>query len=177
MVNCGLKVLHLIQNKCFSVMISLIGTYQCKIDFKGRIKIPAPLQKQLLQLLSYPFVLKRSVFNKCIELYPLEEWQVIIKQVNSLNRFVKKNNDFIRLFNAGVKLVDLDRNNRILLSKDLLEFGDINKEIVLSSAVNMIEIWDKKHYENKTNHAQLPLPPLGRGPGPARGGVGGAWFG
>ncbi len=149
MVNCGLKVLYSAQNKCFSVMVSLIGTYQCKIDFKGRIKIPAPLQKQLLNFLSKPFVVKRSVFNKCIEVYPLEEWNVIVNQVNSLNRFVKKNNDFIRLFNAGVKLVDLDSNNRMLISKDLLQFADIDKNIVLSSSVNMIEVWDRDKYENK----------------------------
>ena len=142
-------MLYSAQNKCFSVMVSLIGTYQCKIDFKGRIKIPAPLQKQLLNFLSKPFVVKRSVFNKCIEVYPLEEWNVIVNQVNSLNRFVKKNNDFIRLFNAGVKLVDLDSNNRILISKDLLQFADIDKNIVLSSSVNMIEVWDRDKYENK----------------------------
>ncbi|MAZ01016.1 MAG: division/cell wall cluster transcriptional repressor MraZ [Flavobacteriales bacterium] len=130
-------------------MVSLIGTYQCKIDFKGRIKIPTPLQKQLLNFLSKPFVVKRSVFNKCIEVYPLEEWNVIVNQVNSLNRFVKKNNDFIRLFNAGVKLVDLDSNNRMLISKDLLQFADIDKNIVLSSSVNMIEVWDRDKYENK----------------------------
>jgi len=130
-------------------MVSLIGTYQCKIDFKGRIKIPAPLQKQLLNFLSKPFVVKRSVFNQCIEIYPLEEWNVIVNQVNSLNRFVKKNNDFIRLFNAGVKLVDLDSNNRVLISKDLLQFSDIDKNIVLSSSVNMIEVWDRDKYENK----------------------------
>ena len=149
MVNCGLKVLYSDQNKCFIVMISLIGTYQCKIDFKGRVKIPAPLQKQLSHLLIAPFVIKRSVFNKCVELYPLEEWNIIIQQVNSLNRFVKKNNDFIRLFNAGVKLVDLDSNKRVLLSKDLLGFSNIQKDIVLSSSVNMIEVWDKENYENK----------------------------
>ena len=142
-------MLYSAQNKCFSVMVSLIGTYQCKIDFKGRIKIPAPLQKQLLNFLSKPFVVKRSVFNKCIEVYPLEEWNLIVNQVNSLNRFVKKNNDFIRLFNAGVKLVDLDSNNRILISKDLLKFADIDKNIVISSSVNMIEVWDRDKYENK----------------------------
>jgi MraZ protein len=130
-------------------MVSLIGTYQCKIDFKGRIKIPVPLQKQLSHLLSAPFVVKRSVFNQCVEIYPLEEWNEIMQQVNSLNRFVKKNNDFIRLFNAGVKLVDLDSNNRILLTKDLLGFASISKDIVLSSSVNMIEVWDKDKYENK----------------------------
>ena len=64
-------------------------------------------------------------------------------------RFLKKNNDFIRLFNAGVKLVDLDSNKRVLLSKDLLEFSNIKKDIVLSSSVNMIEVWDKENYENK----------------------------
>ena len=94
------------------------------------------------------FVLKRSVFQPCLELYPMQEWNVLMQKINGLNRFKKKNNDFIRKFQAGVKMVEVDSNGRLLIPKDLVGFAGISKEIVLSSAVNIIEIWDKDKYEN-----------------------------
>jgi len=125
----------------------LIGTYECKIDVKGRLLIPSAFKKQLAPVISKGFVLKRAVFQNCLELYPLEEWEDLIKKVNSLNRFKKKNNDFIRRFTAGVKFIELDTNGRLLIPKDLIEFSNINREVTLSSSVNIIEIWDKVSYE------------------------------
>ena len=125
----------------------LIGTYECKIDVKGRLLIPSAFKKQLAPVIAKGFVLKRAVFQNCLELYPLEEWEDLIKKVNSLNRFKKKNNDFIRRFTAGVKFIELDNNGRLLIPKDLLEFSNINREVTLSSSVNIIEIWDKVSYE------------------------------
>lgn len=134
-------------------MINLIGTYECKADAKGRVMLSAPLKKQLLPVLQDGFVLKRSVFQKCLELYPMTEWNVMMKKVNKLNRFRKKNNDFIRLFTAGVKVVEVDASGRILIPKDLKSFAGIGKELVLSSAVNIVEIWDKENYENAIENA------------------------
>ncbi|GGW78010.1 division/cell wall cluster transcriptional repressor MraZ [Salegentibacter mishustinae] len=129
-------------------MVNLIGTYECKADAKGRLMVPSALKKQLAPMLQDGFVLKRSVFQPCLELYPMQEWNVLMQKINGLNRFKKKNNDFIRRFTAGVKMVEVDSNGRLLIPKDLVGFAGINKEIVLSSAVNIIEIWDKDKYEN-----------------------------
>ena len=93
------------------------------------------------------FVLKRAVFQNCLELYPITEWNDLIEKVNSLNRFKKKNNDFIRRFTAGVRLTELDSSGRFLIPRDLVDFADISKDIVISSSVNIIEIWDKNSYE------------------------------
>ena len=128
-------------------MNSLIGTYECKVDAKGRLLLPAPLKKQLSASLQDGFVLKRSVFQPCLELYPMAEWNLMMQKVNKLNRFVKKNDDFIRRFQAGVKVVDIDNLGRLLIPKDLTNFAQIAKDVVLSSAVNIIEIWDKDLYE------------------------------
>ena len=125
----------------------LIGTYECKIDVKGRLLIPSALKKQLSPVIQKGFVLKRAVFQNCLELYPLVQWEELIKKVNSLNRFKKKNNDFIRRFTAGVKFIELDGNGRLLIPKDLIEFSNINREVTLSTSVNIIEIWDKSSYE------------------------------
>ena len=128
-------------------MNSIIGTYECKVDAKGRLLLPAPLKKQLNASLQDGFVLKRSVFQPCLELYPMDEWNLMMEKINKLNRFVKKNNDFIRRFTAGVKVVEIDALGRLLVPKDLVAFASIAKDIVFSSAVNIVEIWDKELYE------------------------------
>jgi len=134
-------------------MVNIIGTYEGKADAKGRLMLSAALKKQLLPLLQEGFVLKRSVFQPCLELYPMAEWNVMMGQVNKLNRFVKKNNDFIRRFTAGVKIIELDASGRLLIPKDLQSFAGISKNVVLSSAVNIIEIWDKDKYEKAIDDA------------------------
>ncbi len=104
--------------------------------------LPVALRKQLGEL-ENGFVLKRSVFQTCLELYPMAEWNTMMSRINKLNRFVKKNNDFIRRFTAGVKIVEIDANGRLLIPKDLVAFAHIDKDIVMSSAINIVEIWDK----------------------------------
>ncbi|GHC56559.1 hypothetical protein GCM10008083_21400 [Ulvibacter litoralis] len=84
-------------------------------------------------------------------MYPMEEWNALMQKMGKLNRFNRKNNDFIRRFTAGVKTVELDATGRLLIPKDLLSFAGITKEIVISSAINIVEIWDKEKYEQAIN--------------------------
>ena len=142
-------------------MINIIGTYECKADAKGRVMFPAALKKQLNNVMGDGFVIKRSVFNKCLEIHPIAEWNVVAEQVNKLNRFVKKNNDFIRSYMSGLKVVDVDGSGRFLIPKDLYVFADLDKQIVLSSSVNMIEIWDKEKYESSVAETLVGFGDLG----------------
>ena len=136
-------------------MSHLIGTYPCKADLKGRIKIPSALAKQLAAARQQPFVIKRAVFQPCLELYSLQEWNTLMEKVNKLNRFKKKNNDFIRRFTAGVKVVELDATERLQIPRDLAQIAGIEKEVVLSAAVNIIEIWDAARYEVAIDEAAV----------------------
>ncbi len=104
-------------------------------------------------MLQNGFVLKRAVFQPCLELYPMAEWDVLMQKMNKLNRFKKKNNDFIRRFTAGVKVVEVDTAGRLLVPKDLMTFANISKDIVVSSAINIVEIWDKQNYEQAIDDA------------------------
>ncbi len=122
--------------------------------------LPAALKKQLSPVLQNGFVLKRAVFQPCLELYPMSEWQELMSKVNKLNRFKKKNNDFIRRFTAGVKMIEVDATGRLLIPKDLVVFANISKDIVVSSAVNIIEIWDKEKYEQAIDDATVDFADL-----------------
>ena len=138
----------------------LIGVYECKLDAKSRFMLPKAFKKQLRSAVDCPFILKRSVFHKCLELFTMDEWNEVVLEINKLNRFVKKNNDFIRMFTAGVKVVDLDNTGRLLLPKDLQMFSGINKDLVLSSSGNMIEIWSQKSYEHVINNDNIDFASL-----------------
>jgi MraZ protein len=121
---------------------------------------PSALKKQLAPIMQNGFVLKRAVFQPCLELYPMSEWDSLMQKVNKLNRFKKKNNDFIRRFTAGVKVVELDGSGRLLIPKDLIAFAGISKELVVASAVNIVEIWDKDNYEKAIDDAALDFADL-----------------
>lgn len=109
--------------------------------------VPVSLKNQMSPILNQGFVIKRSVFQPCLELYPMAEWHLLMEKMNKKNRFKKKNNDFIRRFSAGVKPVEIDATGRLLIPRNLIEVAGITKEVVLSSAINIIEIWDKDAYE------------------------------
>jgi MraZ protein len=159
-VKSGKIYIFLISIKLFLFVINLIGTYECKADAKGRVMFSSALKKQLQPVLNEGFVIKRAVFQPCLEMYSMEEWNVMMHKINKLNKFIKKNNDFIRRFTAGVKIVEFDAAGRVLIPKDLCDFAGIEKQVVLSSAVNIIEIWDKDKYEKAIDDAALDFADL-----------------
>ena len=128
-------------------MKNFIGTYECRIDDKGRLKLPAALARQMNAYDEESFVIKRAVFQNCLEVYPMESWELLMAKLSKLNRFVKKNADFIRMFTAGVKTAEPDNAGRLQISKDLMQYAGLQKDIVITSAGELFEIWDKQSYE------------------------------
>ena len=128
-------------------MISLLNGQDCTLDAKGRVLIPGALKKQLMPVLNEGFIIKRCMFQQCLELYPRPVWDKQMRQISKLNRFIKKNNDFIRLFMAGVHEVELDSSGRLQIPRDLVLFAEFKADIVLASQSEFLEIWDKVKYE------------------------------
>ena len=79
--------------------------------------MPAPLKKQLAPVMSGGFVIKRAVFQPCLEIYPIDQWNTLMDKISKLNRFNRKNVDFIRRFTAGVKTVEMDAAGRLNIPK------------------------------------------------------------
>ena len=117
--------------------------------------LPVNLKKQLGDHINESFIVKRSVFQNCLELHPFSEWKLTMEKINKLNKFVKKNNDFIRRYNAGVRIIELDNSGRLLIPKELSKQYFSSNELVLTSAINIIEIWDKSRYEKVINDTEL----------------------
>jgi MraZ protein len=112
------------------------------------LTIPSGLFKQLPATQKEKFVVNRGIFQKCLILYPMTAWDTIMNDLSKLNRFSKENDTFIRQFTNGAIEVEVDNVNRILLPKRLTDYASIDKNVVLSSSLNKIEIWSEKNFKS-----------------------------
>jgi len=128
-------------------MSSFIGEFDCKLDPKGRLMVPAGLRKQLDPAAKETFVINRG-FESCLVLYPKNDWDRISAEINQLNQYVRKNREFIRYFYRGATELILDGTGRILLPKGLQQYASIDKKVVLFAYSDRIEVWNKETYEN-----------------------------
>ncbi|MDX1476064.1 MAG: division/cell wall cluster transcriptional repressor MraZ [Saprospiraceae bacterium] len=126
-------------------MFQLTGEYECKMDAKGRIKLPAGLIRQLSGSGSLSFVINRG-FEKCLMLYPKQVWDKKTQEVNQLNIYNPKERQFIRYFYRGATEVSTDSAERILVPKSLIEYALLDKELMLLAYHEQIEIWSKDRY-------------------------------
>lgn len=126
--------------------IALTGEYDCKIDAKGRLRLPSGLLKQLSVLETDVFIVNRGYENHLM-LYPEIVWEKKTKEINQLNINIKDHRKAIRYFFRGASKVQIDGSERLLLSKALLDYAGIEREVVLFAYQEQIEIWDKKAYE------------------------------
>ncbi len=108
-------------------MYNLSGEYDCKIDAKGRLKMPTALLKQL-GVQQARFTINRG-FEKHLMIYPQDVWEKKTKEINHLNIYVKKNREAIRYFHRGATQLSCDASDRILVPKRLKEYADLEKEI------------------------------------------------
>ena len=132
-------------------MLNLLGEYDCRLDAKGRLVLPALLRKQLGDLADRGFVMNRDVHAPCLVLYPMNIWESTSKKLDRLNRFIKQNADFIRRFTAGASPVSLDPTGRMLLPYALMKDARMGKDIKLIGADDRIEVWDAKAYTDMRN--------------------------
>jgi MraZ protein len=127
-------------------MMNLLGEFECKLDSKFRLALPAALRKQLPPQADGRFVVNRG-FEKHLTLYPLTEWQIVSAEVNRLNMYVKKHREFARYFHRGATELTLDSAGRVLLPKRLVDYAGIQEAVILLAYANRIECWDSELYD------------------------------
>ncbi len=135
-------------------MITFIGEYTCKVDAKGRIMLPSAFKKQLPAAAQEKFVVKRDVFENCLVMYPIQEWERQNRIIRSnTNPYNKEHSLFLRMFYQGTAELLLDSSNRILIPKRLMDFARIGKEVVLAGQYGKIEIWAEEKYGKLSEEA------------------------
>ncbi len=132
-------------------MIRFIGEHNVKVDDKGRIIFPAAFKSVMPTDGDMRFVVRKSTFSKCLEMYTWEEWgrqSAIVK--SKLNTdFNERHEKFWRAYMHNSAIVVPDAKlGRISIPKKLLELIDVEKEVIFSGNDHKIEIWAKENFES-----------------------------
>lgn len=122
------------------------GEYDCKLDAKGRLALPAKVKAALPDVATQELVLRRG-FESCLILYPMIEYKKIINRVRSLSEFNEEYRKFQRSFFRGNIEVELDSAGRINIQKRMMDYADLTKEVVIVGLGNRVEIWNPDLYE------------------------------
>jgi MraZ protein len=123
-------------------MSYLTGEFECKLDNKGRLTIPAGLKKKLPEADDEGLVINRG-FKKYLVIYTKQEWDKKLDELNKLNQYETKNIEFIRYFTRGATELSVDAAGRVNLPQLLLDYAGISGDVVLTCQINKIELWDK----------------------------------
>lgn len=126
-------------------MATYIGTYEVKMDAKGRLRLPSALMRQIVESSRREYVMNRG-FEGCISLFPIEEWKTVSEAVNSLSPFRKEDREFQRYFYRAATQLELDANDRLLVPKALQEFAGLKDDVIIHAYANSIEIWSAEKY-------------------------------
>lgn len=127
----------------------LIGEYECKLDAKGRMVVPAALKRQLPDVEREGLVVNRGS-GKNLTIYPRAVWDKEVEELRQkLNRRNPKHQEYLRLFMAGATELFLDSAGRVLVSKSLLTHAVAQTEVILACVIDRVELWDKETYQAK----------------------------
>lgn len=122
------------------------GEFECKLDAKGRLKMPSALLKKLNDDENQKFTINRG-FETHLMLYPNDVWEVKAKEINQLNIYNTQERQVIRYFHRGATELELDGSQRINLPASLMNYAGIDKDVILFAYNNQIEVWAKDKYE------------------------------
>jgi len=119
-----------------------IGEYQHNIDAKGRMIVPAKFREELGQA----FVVTKGL-DKCMTIYTLEEWKIFENKLKSLPTADAGVRRFQRFFIGGACECESDSQGRVLIPKNLIEYAEIEKDVISVGLSNRIEIWSRENWK------------------------------
>ncbi|MEQ9103398.1 MAG: division/cell wall cluster transcriptional repressor MraZ [Rhodothermales bacterium] len=143
------------------------GQAEYSVDSKGRVAIPAKMRNALSPEANQTFTLTKG-FEKCIYLYPLDEWKVREEQFAALNTYQKEARHLVRMILMWAEEVSLDGQGRVSLPKALAEYAGIGEKALIIGAMERIELWDPDAFaryleESPTDPEELAERVMGSG--------------
>jgi len=119
-----------------------MGEYQHTIDDKGRMIIPSKFRDAL----GASFIITRGLDN-CLFVYPRSEWEVLEQKLKALPLMKSDARAFTRFFFSGATECELDKQGRVNIPNNLLQYSKLDKDCVVLGVSNRVEIWSKENWE------------------------------
>lgn len=127
------------------------GSFIYSLDSKNRLSIPAKLRKYLLPEAKDSFMITQG-FGKCIDLYPLDQWQIIAARLKHLNPFDPNESNMRRIILSSASEALMDSQSRIMLTQDLINLAGIEKDVFILGNMEKIELWNPQIFKDSVNN-------------------------
>jgi MraZ protein len=136
-------------------MPAFSGKYYYAVDPKGRIIIPAPFREIVTSNYSSKLYITNAPFDKCLYIYPMEEWNKLQDQVRTKPRSDEAIRFFLRRVIASAVETEMDKQGRILVPAALREDANINSNVVMAGQIERIELWDRNEWDTLFDPAKI----------------------
>ena len=113
------------------------GTYEHKIDGKGRLPVPAALRRALAPGEG----LVVTLLDQCLAAYPKAEWAKLEAQLSAMPAFSKPVKALTRRLASRAADCALDVQGRILIPAVLRSSAGLATKVVIVGVLNRFEIW------------------------------------
>lgn len=128
-------------------MLGYVGKYQRQLDERGRLILPAKIREKL----SETVIVAPSPTDECLNLYPEEEWQAIAEKVSALPTVTNRSAAaFQRWLFGNAISCEIDKQGRIPLNEELMEYAGMEKDVVIVAVNSKFEIWAGDKLVNPT---------------------------
>lgn len=121
----------------------LIGTYEHRIDSKGRLVMPAPFREEL-----GAEVVASIGFDRCVSVYSIPRWNELLEKFQRLSFSKGKSRDFLRILLATAHQVPIDGSGRVLIVPTLRDHGKLQQEVNVVGVGDHLEIWDRETWNS-----------------------------
>jgi MraZ protein len=139
--------------------MDFFGQYDCTMDEKGRIKMPATLRKQFGPEDGNKFMIAKDL-EDCLVIYPMQTWNELAARLKKLDRIKSSHQKFISAITVGLTEVEMDNADRFLVSKSLTKYLGAGKDIVMKGVFDRIQVWEANKYDQYTQSNISNVEPL-----------------
>ena len=116
------------------------GEYEHNVDAKNRIFVPARFRDELGET----FMVARDLRGPRLKMFSLAAWQEYIAPIMEQERRVSEK--ALRYLHRNAMQVSPDSQGRILLSRELYDYAEIDKCAVIVGCSAYVEIWSKDNW-------------------------------
>jgi len=125
------------------------GNNEINMDAKGRMAIPTRYRDLLSSVCGGRLVATIDTEDKCLFIYPDEEWQIVEDKLRKLPTFNPTTRRYQRLLIGHAKDMELDSSGRLLIPPELRDYAGLTKRVVLVGQGLRFELWDSESWAAK----------------------------
>ena len=132
-----------------------LGTYNPRLDDKGRLTLPAKFRDQFAGGL---VVTKGQ--EHCLYLWPRATFEEMTSEASRAPMTVKSVRDYARAMFAGASDESPDKQGRITVPPTLRDYAGLSKDVAVVGVLNRVEVWDAERWasydeSNEQSFAEL----------------------